>query len=371
VAAFALGASVWAAHWPVDGRPSPDLTHVADSGVDPRVSPDGRWVAYGVDGSVWVRELPECGVAAPPPRLLIAGGGEAGHYGVADFIAAEEFQRIRGLWWSPDSRFVLAEGVDDTAVPIRWLADPAFPEHPPRPHRYPQAGTVNPRVWCAYAAVSPQAGGPDAPVVRLDLPDHGGPGAPAEYLISAGWGDPGPGTSSAPLVVATTLTRDQRDLRLWAWPVDGPDRSPREVHRTVSSPWVEIIPGLPRLLADGRVLHTIDDPECDTRRLALDGIALTAPGLTVTGLVDASETSALVLIRSGPATGPLALGCELLTVDLIGATGPGATDPGPADPGPAHDAGQSSGRRAFRGGRKLRPPVPCRGSEQLLDRRLR
>ena len=46
-------------------------------------------------------------------------------WGLAEFIAAEEFGRYRGYWWSPDGTSVLAARVDNTRVQRWHLHDPA------------------------------------------------------------------------------------------------------------------------------------------------------------------------------------------------------------------------------------------------------
>lgn len=360
VAAFAVAGVVWVAHWPASGergggRPMAPL-RMAESGVDPRVSPDGRFLAWVAEGSVWGAPIPQPGEPLPAARRLIghqpelpdthrqgAGGsaapGEATvTYGLADFIAAEEFSRLRGLWWAPDSSALLAAGVDSAGVEIAWLADPAAPQARPREHRYPRAGTANARVWLVSADLV------DGRLHRLDLPNHpaGDPSAdpapedrPAEYLIDAGWIDPG-------RIVATTLTRDQRDLRTWCWDLDSPTLEPLCLHHEHTTPWVTVMPGLPHVLADGRVVHLWDDRLTNTRRLAVGGIPLTQPGQTVTA-VSITGDSALVSLHDGPPSGATALGTRLLRISLRGdpADTP-AVDLTPRG-GPAVDVAAASG----------------------------
>lgn len=80
-------------------------------------------------------------------RVPLVAEPDAGvSWGVAEFVAAEEMGRSRGFWWSPDGTRLAVTRVDEREVPRWYLADPAVPEQPPRPQAYPAAGTVNARV---------------------------------------------------------------------------------------------------------------------------------------------------------------------------------------------------------------------------------
>ena len=131
-------------------------------------------------------------------RVLADPDGAAGvTFGLAEFIAAEEMDRHRGYWWSPDGSALLVARVDETPV-TRWhIADPANPERPPAVVAYPAAGTPNADVSLL--------------LVRLD-----GTSVPVDteraafgYLVTASWEDQHP-----PLVVVQS--RDQRTMRLLA-----------------------------------------------------------------------------------------------------------------------------------------------------------
>ena len=49
-------------------------------------------------------------------------------WGSAEFVAAEEMDRSRGFWWSPDGQRSRPCRVDTSPVPRWWIADPAHPE---------------------------------------------------------------------------------------------------------------------------------------------------------------------------------------------------------------------------------------------------
>ena len=67
-------------------------------------------------------------------------------YGLAEFAAAEELDRHRGHWWSPDSDRLLVERADVAPVPVWHVGDPAHPDRAPAEHRYPVAGAANAEV---------------------------------------------------------------------------------------------------------------------------------------------------------------------------------------------------------------------------------
>lgn len=117
--------------------------HVIDTGkgavIDPHLSPDGKLVAYVQDDDVHVTAVDGKG----KPRALTRGGKADHPHGLADFAAAEELDRYRGFWWSPDSRSILYEDSDATALEHFTIADPGHPEQPADRVPYPRAGTAN------------------------------------------------------------------------------------------------------------------------------------------------------------------------------------------------------------------------------------
>lgn len=228
--------------------------------IDPRISPDGASVAF-VSGRA-VHVVPANGSAGP--RCLAAPQSETEAWGLADFVAAEELGRQRGLWWLADSSALLAERYDEADVDIRWIGDPANPEAEPRPHRYPSAGTTNPRA--------------DLFVLRLD-----------DQPISVGWDhDEYPYLATAHAdpagdrAVISVLSRDQsRQLVLDV----GADGSSERLEERVTEPWITLQSGVPRRDAEGHLWEIVADTSSDTFRLTRDDEPVTPPSLQVTGLV--------------------------------------------------------------------------------------
>ena len=242
--------------------------------VDPRLSPDGRTVAFVVDGAVWV--APADGVGEP--RLLAAPPNATSTWGLADFVAAEELGRSRGHWWLADSSALLAELVDEEPVAIRWIGDPASPEREPRPHRYPAAGTANPVARLFRLGL-------DGTSVEISWDRDALP-----YLATVAPGEAGQATVSV-------LSRDQRRQLIVDVAADGSTTVARE--RTCA-PWLTMVPGVPARTTDGRLLEVVADVDADTFRLVADDVPLTPAGLQVTGVVHATADHVLVTAQPGP-----------------------------------------------------------------------
>jgi dipeptidyl-peptidase-4 len=236
---------------------------------DPRISPDGRHVAIHHDDGVSVVEL---GTASPVLRRLVEEPGVA--WGRAEFIAAEEMARLRGMWWAPCSTRLAVARVDESEVRRIQLADLARPERAPSEMAYPFAGTPNARVSLAIVDL---ASGELRP---LDLVAVAGE-EDTEYLARVSWG-------VEPLLVGVQ-PRDQRALHVVAVDADGP----RSLRRIDAEPWFELGDGGLAWL-DG--LLTIEDVPDDRgtlrRALCRDGIALTPPGIEVRSLLDVARDGA-------------------------------------------------------------------------------
>ncbi len=107
--------------------------------TDPRFSPDGNFVAAaGRD-----RELHVIDLAMMTARAITSGATPTLSHGVAEFVAQEEMSRFEGFWWSPDSQALLVQETDESAVEVRYVADPLHPSVPPNKFFYPRAGTAN------------------------------------------------------------------------------------------------------------------------------------------------------------------------------------------------------------------------------------
>ncbi|CAN5305753.1 prolyl oligopeptidase family serine peptidase [soil metagenome] len=288
LAAFALGGELFVAG--LDPQPAAADTAlrlaVDPPVVDPRPDPTGRRVAYVSGGALHVADLGgeqggPGGVGGGYPVRVAGENDPTVTWGLAEFVAAEEMGRIRGFWWSPDGSRLAVARVDTSTV-ARWtIADPVDPAKPAATVSYPAAGTANAQVSLHVVEAGGQTGQTG---MRVDWDAGAFP-----YLVDVTW-EPG-----APLTLVVQ-SRDQRRLRvLAADPAGGGTRLVREDTDPV---WVDIVPGVPRWLPDGRLVHTVDAE--DTRRLAVDGRAITPPGLQVRRLVDVDGGRAVVTASTDP-----------------------------------------------------------------------
>jgi dipeptidyl-peptidase-4 len=306
LAAFPLGGglvTVDLTSGPAGTTAEPIVRAVAAGVVDPRPDPTGRRVAYVSNGTLRVLDL------ATDEDTLLAGeeGNDRVTWGLADFIAAEEFHRYRGYWWSPDGTSVLAARVDNSRVQRWHLHDPADPAREPTVVHYPSAGTANAEVTLHLLDLD--GGWVDVHWDRETYP----------YLVSVAWSEAG-----GPLV--TVLRRlQQHGLVLSVDPRTGET----QVHAELADPrWVEPVPGTPAYLPDGRVLigGELAHDGFDARCLFADGGLLTPAALYVRRvcgrlgadvLVEASEgePGEQHLFRVGTRIGAPAVEVTRLTTD--------------------------------------------------------
>ncbi len=278
VAVFSWSGRVYA----VDLTREDALPHevaVPGPALDPRPDPAGKRLAYVRAGALRVASL-----ADPAEDQVLADprGVPQVTFGLAEFIAAEEMDRHRGYWWSPDGSALLVARVDETPV-NRWhIADPANPDRPPAEVAYPAAGTANAEVSLVLARL-------DGSTVDVDTGRDAFP-----YLVTACWEG-----GHDPLVVVQS--RDQRRMRLLS--VDaGTGRA--DVLREDTDPrWLEIVPGVPAWTADGRLVWTADRE--DTRRLLVgapgaDAEPVTPPGLQVRGVTGVDGDTVLFQASAEP-----------------------------------------------------------------------
>ncbi|MFJ1747077.1 prolyl oligopeptidase family serine peptidase [Streptomyces sp. NPDC088116] len=283
LAVFSLGGTLWVVR--TDGG-APWLISTAGPAVDPRLSPDGTWIAYVTDGALRVVRTggtdttdtadttnpanPADTTGRTEDRPLAEPETRDVTYGLADHTAAESIGRSRGYWWSPQSDALLVARVDTSMVRRWYIGDPSNPDRPPRSVPYPAAGTPNAETSLSLITVE----GARTPVQlpRAAPEEHSPRGLwndPAfEYVVTAGWESVGP--------VVSLQTRDQRTM--WVLAVDPASGGFEPLSVTTDKDWVECRPGTPLHTASGTPVTSVVRDDVRTIRI---GNAFAPAGLHV------------------------------------------------------------------------------------------
>ncbi|MEV4398104.1 DPP IV N-terminal domain-containing protein [Nonomuraea sp. NPDC049607] len=238
--------------------------------VDPRLSPDGRQVAYVTGGALYVQDL-----ASGRGQVLATPESPTVTYGLAEFIAAEEMDRMRGYWWSPSGDALLVERADEEPVDTWYIADPANPSRPAVAQRYPAAGTPNARTELFVLGLDGS---------RVAVPYE------EEYLTTAAWDDHA--------LSIVTMTRDQKTLRLFS--VDPATGRSTPVREDTDPAWVDIVTGVPAHLDDGSLVWVATSE--GGHRLFVGDRAVTPPTLQVRSVLDVDHDSVLFSASGGDPT---------------------------------------------------------------------
>jgi len=233
----------------------------AGPAFDARPDPTGSRVAYVTDGALHVIDI-DAGI----DRRLVHDEHPEVQWGLAEFIAAEEMERRRGYWWSPEGRRMLVCRVDERPVQTWHIANLIDPAAEPRAVRYPRAGTDN-------AIVTLHVVGVDGSRTEVIWDREA-----FEYLVAVSWTSEGP-----PL--ALVQSRDQRTVHvLTIDPDTGETQLAWKDHDEI---WTHIVPGVPSWLPGGRLLTA--GHRDDTRRLLIDGAPVTPVGLQVDSVIDVGD----------------------------------------------------------------------------------
>jgi len=190
-------------------------------------------------------------------------------------VAAEEMERMRGYWWSPDGDALLVARVDESPVQRWHIADPAHPDRAPTEVAYPAAGTPNAAVATEIIALD----GTRTPVTWDD-----------EYLADVVWDSRG--------LLVVTQPRDQTALRTRS--VDLATGATTLVDERADPVWVDIVPGVPAHTESG-ALVTLADVE-DARRLVVGGSVVTPASLQVRGVLDVDGDTVLFRASEEPSS---------------------------------------------------------------------
>lgn len=127
------------------------LTATADAERDPKLSPDGRLVAFRRGSDLYTIDA-----ASKQVTRLTTDGSETLLNGRLDWVYPEELQIETAYWWSPDSKRIAYLQFDISREPVFPHADLLSVRARTEPQRYPKAGDPNPDV---RLGIVPAAGG--------------------------------------------------------------------------------------------------------------------------------------------------------------------------------------------------------------------
>lgn len=238
--------------------------------VDPKISPDGNFLASVIEGGLKLVDL-----STSQLKDLLSPANQDVTYGLANFIAAEEFSRISGYWWSPDSKNILVEKVDSSQVSKVNLADPTDPRIAVSTHYYPFAGGENPTSSLALVSVSGEI--KDLAFLTQDF----------EYLVNAGF-------KNKKEVFTTLLNRKQNHLEVKLYDIK---REESQVFFTQEEdPWVEIVQPLPKFFEEEFIYLTGEE----FQQINLNGRLLPGQNFEVRSIAALHEGAIYALVSATP-----------------------------------------------------------------------
>ena len=195
--------------------------------TDVQFSPKGRYLSYVRDQNLYIFDL-----TTGKETALSSDGGGAIKYGMAEFVAQEEMQRMTGYWWSDDETKIAMVRVDESPVAEVERNEIYADDIKTIKQRYPFAGTPNVKVDLGIVNL------PDGTIKWVDL------GKSSDiYLPRVKW------TKDSNLLSYQWQSRDQKtlELRLVQWP----EMTQRTVLRETSPTWINLNDDL-NFLKDGK-----------------------------------------------------------------------------------------------------------------------
>ena len=127
------------------------LLDTGGEALDPKISPQGRYLAYVRAQNLWVIDLKASDKDAAPRQLTHDGAGTV-HNAEAEFVAQEEMARQTGYWWAPDDSAIAFERYDEAKVPIARRFEVYADRTDVIEQRYPAAGQTNVEVKLGLVA---------------------------------------------------------------------------------------------------------------------------------------------------------------------------------------------------------------------------
>jgi dipeptidyl-peptidase-4 len=167
-------------------------------------------------------------------KQLTDGASETVSWGIAEFVAQEEMDRLTGYWWAPRDRYIAVARVDDGPVNIVTRAAIGSTGTHTFNQRYPAAGTANSNV--ALYILTPDG--------RQKIPVDWGTD-PDRYLARVTW------SADGGKMYVQRESRDQKRLDLLQ--VDPVTGHSQVLFTETSRTWINLSENL-RILENGGIL---------------------------------------------------------------------------------------------------------------------
>ncbi|MEL7686393.1 DPP IV N-terminal domain-containing protein [Citromicrobium bathyomarinum] len=113
------------------------LTNTEESELNPKLSPEGRYISFVRDRQLWTGPVGEDAQPITPKE------GELIRWGEAEFVAQEEMARLTGYWWGPKEDRIAVQRTDESPVGVVTRAAIGATGTKVYDQRYPVAGSDN------------------------------------------------------------------------------------------------------------------------------------------------------------------------------------------------------------------------------------
>lgn len=223
--AFPLAGDVY--YWKVGTAQARKVVDTPGFETDVQFSPKDHYLSYVREQNLYALDL-----RTGQERALSRDGGGTLKYGMAEFVAQEEMDRMTGYWWSHDESKVAFLRVDESPVAEAPRSEIYAEEIKTVMQRYPFAGTPNVKVALGIVELS------SGQTRWVDLGEN-----EDFYLPRVKW------TKDNDLLSYQWQSRDQKllELRVVRWPT----MEQRPLLTETSPTWVNLHDDL-RFLKDGK-----------------------------------------------------------------------------------------------------------------------
>lgn len=144
---FPLNGDVY--YYDVAAEEARQITDTDAFETDARLSPQGNYVSFIRQQNLYTVSL-ETG----KEQAITHSGGGVIKFGMAEFVAQEEIDRMTGYWWSPDESTMVLSKVDESPVEVATRSEIYADRIDTIEQRYPYAGTDNVDVELGWVALN-------------------------------------------------------------------------------------------------------------------------------------------------------------------------------------------------------------------------